>query len=81
MEKVMPQSRPPISSLICFAFGHDYIVTRKITNHVFEYECACCGREVSNNRSGKFEKLTLQKRKLNEKLSRFFIKKRKLKFK
>lgn len=77
MENVVPQRRPPILSLICIAFGHDYIVIRKINNQIFEYECACCGKEVSNNRFGKLEKLTNKRRKLNEKLLRFFRKRRK----
>lgn len=78
MVKVMPQSPPTIASLICVAFGHDYIVTRKITDHINEYQCVCCGKEVSNSYSGKFEKLTIKQREINECLSSFFIKKKKL---
>ncbi|MDN3722893.1 hypothetical protein QRD02_00740 [Aequorivita sp. SDUM287046] len=78
MDKVMPQNRPPILSLICTAFGHDYIVTRKITDHISEYKCACCGKEVSNSYSGKFELLTRKQREINECLSLFFIKKNRL---
>tara|TARA_R110002020_G_scaffold125442_2_gene282701 strand:+ start:203 stop:448 length:246 start_codon:yes stop_codon:yes gene_type:complete len=78
MDKVTPQNRPPILSLVCTAFGHDYIVTRKITDHINEYKCACCGKEVSNSYSGKFELLTRKQREVNECLSSFFIKKKKL---
>ncbi|QQX77421.1 MULTISPECIES: hypothetical protein [Aequorivita] len=78
MEKIMPQSGTPILSLVCTAFGHDYIVTRKITDHISEYKCACCGKEVSNSYSGKFEALTFKQREVNECLSTFFRKKKKL---
>lgn len=78
MEKVTPQNRPLISSLVCTAFGHDYIITRKITDHINEYQCSCCGKEVSNSYSGKFELLTYKQREVNECLSSFFIKKKRL---
>jgi transposase-like protein len=78
MEKATPQSRPPIQGLICMAFGHDYIVTRKITDHISEYKCTCCGKEVSNSFSGKFEALTYKRKEINECLASFFLKKKKL---
>ena len=78
MGKVMPQNRPPILSLVCTALGHDYIITRKITDYINEYKCNCCGKEVSNNYSGNFESLTQKQREVNECLSSFFIKKKKL---
>lgn len=78
MDKVTPQSPHPILSLVCTTFGHDYIVTRKITDHINEYKCACCGREVSNSYSGTFEALTFKQREVNECLSSFFRKKKKL---
>lgn len=78
MDKVTPQSRPPILSLVCTAFGHDYIITRKITDHIYEYQCVCCGKEVSNSYSGKFELLTRKQREVNECLYSFFRKKKRL---
>lgn len=74
----MPQKRVPVLSLICSAFGHDYIITRKITDHISEYRCACCGKEVSDSFSGKFETLTRKKREVNDCLSSFIRKKKKL---
>ncbi len=78
MDKVMPQNRASIPGLICSVFGHDYIVTRKITDHISEYQCACCGKEVTNSYSGKLEALTYRRREINECLSTFFRKKNKL---
>ncbi len=78
MDKATPQSMLPFQRLICTAFGHDYIITRKITDHISEYKCACCGREVSNSYSGKFEILTYKQKETNECLSSFFQKKKKL---
>lgn len=78
MDNVTSQNRPPILSLVCTVFGHDYIITRKITDHINEYKCTCCGKEVSNSYSGTFELLTYKQREVNECLSSFFKKKKRL---
>ena len=57
--------------------GHDYMVTNKITNHINEYECANCGKEVCDNTKGYLEELTLKQREINETLSGFFQKRNK----
>ncbi len=74
----MPQSRSPIFGLICLTFGHDYIVTQKITDHISEYKCVCCGKQVSNSYSGKFETLTYKQKEVNECLASFFKKRKRL---
>ena len=53
-----PKSKRSLSSLVCATFGHDYIVTRKVTNHINEYRCSHCGREVAENDTGHLEVLT-----------------------
>lgn len=78
MEKATPHIRLPFMSVICSTIGHDYIVTRKITNHINEYKCASCGKEVSDSYSGKFEELTYKRKEINECLSAFFQKKRRI---
>ena len=78
MESIKPQNKPLLSSLYCAAFGHDYITTQKITNHISEYKCSCCGREVSDSLTGKYELLTVKKREVNDCLSSFFQKKKKI---
>jgi len=67
----------PLMGIGCATFGHDYIVTKKVTDHINEYQCSHCEREVTDNASGHLAELNLKNRKINESLSRFFQKKKK----
>jgi len=64
-----------LSSVYCSTFGHNYLISNKITNYINEYKCKTCGREVTNSASGNIELLTFKTRKLNACLSDFFKKK------
>ncbi|GHC45683.1 hypothetical protein GCM10008083_05680 [Ulvibacter litoralis] len=59
---------------MCTTFGHKYKVTRKVTNHINEYKCSHCGKEVTDNMSGKLEVLTYKIKKVNSTLSVYFQK-------
>lgn len=65
----------PLSKVSCAIFGHNYLVTRKVTDHIYEYKCTCCGKEVTNNYAGKLEQLTYENKKVNSTLSKFLKKK------
>ena len=54
-----------LSSVICSTFGHNYLITRKVTQHINEYQCSHCGREMTDNYSGKIELLTHKIKKVN----------------
>ncbi len=75
MEKLTKKHSIVISTLLCTALGHDYIVSRKVTNHIMEYSCCNCGREVTTNQLGKIELLTIKTRQINTILANFFQKK------
>ncbi len=64
-----------VFSFICTTVGHKYRVTRKVTNHINEYRCLHCGREVSENASGKLEELTQKLKSVNTTLAMFFRRK------
>tara|TARA_R100000935_G_scaffold13736_4_gene27477 strand:+ start:43354 stop:43596 length:243 start_codon:yes stop_codon:yes gene_type:complete len=74
MEK---HSTSPFSllSIICATFGHDYVVSRKVTDHINEYTCSHCGKEVADNMQGSVEILTLKIRNANNALASFYAKK------
>lgn len=59
---------------LCSLFGHKYSITKKITNFVNEYKCACCYQEVSEGSNGKLELLTKKNREINQCLRNFFQK-------
>jgi DNA-directed RNA polymerase subunit RPC12/RpoP len=65
------------SGIVCSTFGHDYLITRKVTNHIKEYRCSHCGKEVTNNFSGSLENLTTKNKRINSTLALFFEKKMK----
>ena len=75
MSKPSPKPSFSLSSIICSTLGHDYIITRKVTNHIHEYKCTQCGREVTNTYSGHMELLTHQNKRVNAALASFFQKK------
>ncbi len=73
--KSSPKTNRSLSGLLCVAFGHDYIVTRKVTNHINEYKCSHCGREVAENDTGHLEVLTQNLKHTHSILATFFQKK------
>lgn len=75
MKTSPPNRSVSILGFICNAFGHHYVVTKKVTNHINEYKCSHCGREVTDNTSGYLELLTYKRKELNKCLSNFFQKK------
>lgn len=61
--------------LICNLFGHKYQTKRKITNHFKEYQCKCCGRQVTDDLKGRLIQLTPELLEINETLRMIFQKK------
>jgi|TARA_R110002073_G_scaffold143046_3_gene294995 hypothetical protein len=63
------------SGILCSTFGHKFIITNNITNHIKEYQCKNCNKEFTNVFSGGLEILNFKNRKANTCLSAFFKKK------
>ena len=77
MNSTSPKPSFSLSGLLCTTLGHDYIITRKVTNHINEYKCTQCSREVTDDFNGKRELLTLKAKRVNTALATFFQKKMK----
>ncbi len=75
MKSNSPNQRFSLTTIFCSTFGHKYSMSKKITNHINEYQCKTCGQEVTNVVSGKIEILTFKNKKVNACLSAFFQKK------
>jgi len=75
MKSNSPNQRFNLTTIFCSTFGHKYSISKKITNHINEYQCKTCGQEVTNAVSGEIEILTFKNRKVNDCLSAFFKKK------
>ena len=61
-----------IPKLYCNIFGHDYEVTRKVTQHVKEYTCCHCKKELTTNSNGYLTELTPKYREINSILERMY---------
>lgn len=61
-----------IPKLYCSVFGHDYQVSRKVTNHVKEYTCSHCKKELTTNGNGNLTALTPKYREINSILERMY---------
>ncbi|MDC0009032.1 hypothetical protein OAE03_00580 [Winogradskyella sp.] len=58
--------------LYCDFFGHKYEISKKVTNHVKEYTCTCCKKQLTTNSNGKLIELTPKYQEINEALSRIY---------
>ena len=62
-----------ISKIFCRIFGHKYKTTKKITQHIEEYTCKCCKRQLTTNSNGKLVDLTPKRREINALLKRMYL--------
>jgi transposase-like protein len=64
-------------SVICNFIGHKYQIKRKITDHFSEYQCKCCGKQMTEDTRGRLIRLTPELIEINNTL-RMIFQKRKL---
>ena len=55
-----------MKNIHCLVFGHDYKVTRNVTNHVKEYACKKCSKQLTTNGSGHLTELTPKYKEIND---------------
>ena len=60
------------SKLYCSIFGHQYNVSKKVTQHVKEYTCKCCKKQLTTNGNGSLTELTPTFREINSILERIY---------
>ncbi|REE27892.1 hypothetical protein [Winogradskyella pacifica] len=56
----------------CDLFGHNYQITKKVTNHVNEYTCKCCKKQLTTNSNGQLTELTAKYQEINSALERIY---------
>ena len=54
----------------CSLFGHNFVVTKKVTFHIKEYTCKQCNQQVTTNSKGKLTLLTPKYKEINSVLER-----------
>ncbi len=60
-----PQEGNKIAGVYCQIFGHHYVVSKKITEHIKEYTCVHCQKQVTTDASGRLTALTERMREIN----------------
>lgn len=63
-----------IKPLICNLIGHRFEQSKKVTNHFSEYQCKCCGKEMTEDTKGRLVSLTPELKDINETLQMIFNK-------
>ncbi|MBO3096953.1 hypothetical protein [Gelidibacter pelagius] len=59
-----------MKTVYCSVFGHNYVVSKKITFHVNEYKCTHCRAQMTTNSNGKLTPLTPKFKEINSVLER-----------
>lgn len=57
-----------ITGIFCNFFGHHFVVSKKVTKHIKEYQCVHCKKQVTTDERGKLSLLTPKLREINKTL-------------
>jgi len=68
-----------MSHIHCSFFDHEYIVSKHVTQHVKEYECKHCKKQMTTSGNGNLIPLTPKFQEINSVLKRMYNKKAKRK--
>ena len=60
------------TKLYCAFFGHNYQISKKVTNHVKEYTCKCCKKQLTTDSNGRLIELTPKYKDINSALERIY---------
>ena len=63
-----------MKKVFCSIFGHEFIVSKRVTLHVKEYKCKNCSAQMTTDGSGKLTPLTPKYKEINSVLERIYIK-------
>lgn len=68
-----------MKNIHCAVFGHDFVVSNDITNHVKEYKCKRCKQQFTTDSNGNLIPLTPKFKEINSVLKRIYLNKQKRK--
>jgi transposase-like protein len=71
-----------MKSVHCTIYGHDYVLSKDVTEHVKEYTCKHCQYQVTTSSNGQLTILNDKRKEINDTLQRMYRvkKERKLAF-
>ena len=77
MKKRLESEGNPIGTLVCNVLGHKYVVTRRVTYHLKEFQCAYCDKQVTSDEEGQLVELSEEPKEINNILYRVHRNRRK----
>lgn len=66
-----------LAKIHCRIFGHKLKVSKNVTKHIHEYQCAKCGIEMTDTANGLIAYLTPKFKETNSYLAKFYKKRTK----
>ena len=75
MKSQTPKSFP-FAEVFCSIFGHQLKVSKNVTDHIHEYQCAKCGMEMTDTANGFLAQLTPKFKETNSYLANFYKRRR-----
>lgn len=64
------------AEMYCSLFGHQLKVSKCVTDHIHEYQCAKCGMEMTDTANGFLAQLTPKFKETNDYLANFHKRRR-----
>lgn len=64
-----------LKKLNCYISGHKLVVSKKVTAHVSEYTCRCCGKQLTTHENGSLIILTPKHKEINATLEKMYTNK------
>lgn len=61
-----------MKSVHCAIYGHDYVLSKHVTEHVKEYTCKHCQHQVTTSSNGHLTILSDKRKEINETLHRIY---------
>ena len=77
MKKRLESDGNPIGALVCNVLGHKYVVTRRVTYHLKEFQCAYFNKKVTSDEEGQLVELSEKRKEINNILYRVHRNRRK----
>ncbi len=74
MKKTITPNGHKLTGIFCNIFGHHYVVSKQVTQHIKEYRCIHCQKRVTTNENGKLSVLTPQMQEINQTLEDMYQK-------
>ena len=74
MKKTTTPEGNKLTGIFCNIFGHHYTVSKRVTQHIKEYKCLHCQKQMTTDERGKLSALTPVMQEINKTLAEMYQK-------